>query len=111
MFSQPRLRLGGDPDSVDLAKRQMHLAGARDSGVRNLRDLTIAIAIAATAGVGLTAWVSAATIPGTTATSGNTGASAVTANQPTSSGDQGFAQGRPRNAQFGSGVAVSGGSR
>ena len=97
---------------MDLAKRQMHLAGARDSGVRNLRDLTIAIAIAATAGVGLTAWVSAATIPGTTGTpAGNTEASAGTADQPKTSGTLGFVQARPGNAQFGSGVAVSGGSR
>jgi hypothetical protein len=96
---------------VDLAKRQMHLAGARDSGVRNLRDLTIAIAITATAGVGLTAWVSAATIPGTTGTSGVTGAAARTAIQPTSSGEHRFAQARPGNAQLGSGVAVSGASR
>ena len=89
----------------------MHLAGARDGAVRNLRDLTIAIAIAATAGVGLTAWVSAATIPGKTTTPGVTGAAAGTSDQPISSADQGFAQARPGTAQFGSGVAVSGGSR
>ena len=92
-------------------KRQRHLAGARDNAVRNLRDLTIAIAITAAAGVGVTAWVSAATIPGTTGTSGATGAAAGNASQPTSSADQGFAQARPGNAAFGSGVAVSGGSR
>jgi hypothetical protein len=97
---------------VDLVKRQLHLAGARDTGVRNLRDLTIAIAITAAAGVGLTAWVSAATIPGTPGTSGVTGAAAgEAANQAGSAADQGFAQGRPGNAHFGSGVAVSGGSR
>jgi hypothetical protein len=96
---------------VDLAKRQLHLAGARDGAVRNLRDLTIAIAITATAGVGLTAWVSAATIPGATGTSGATGAAAGTANPPVPTGDRGFAQSRPGSAQFGSGVAVSGGSR
>ncbi len=97
---------------MDLAKRQTHLAGARDTAVRNLRDLTIAIAIAAAASVGLTAWVSAATIPGTTGTSGLSGSAAGdTASQPSSSADQGFAQARPGKAQFGSGVAVSGGSR
>jgi hypothetical protein len=94
---------------VDLAKQQAHLAGARDTAVRNLRDLTIAIAIAATAGVGLTAWVGAVTIPGTSTNPGVTGAAAGTA-QPISA-DEGLAQARPGNAQFGSAVAVSGGSR
>jgi hypothetical protein len=89
----------------------MHLAGARDSAVRNLRDLTIAIAIAATAGVGLTAWVSAATIPGITGSTSSGGTAAGTANQPISSADQGFAQAPATSAHFGNGVAVSGGSR
>jgi hypothetical protein len=89
----------------------MHLAGARDSAVQNLRDLTIAIAIAATAGVGLAAWVSAATIPGITRSSSSSGTAAGTANQPTSSADQSFAQAPAAGAHFGDGVAVSGGSR
>ncbi|HEV2035238.1 MAG TPA: hypothetical protein VGU71_13740 [Candidatus Dormibacteraeota bacterium] len=93
---------------MDLAHRQTNLASARDTAVRNLRDLTIAIAIAATAGVGLTAWVSAATIPGSTGSSGSSG---TAANQPISSADQSFAQAPPSNATFGAGVAVSGGSR
>ncbi len=96
---------------MDIGKRPTHLPAARDTAVRNLRDLTIAIAIAAAAGVGLTAWVSAATIPGTTGTSGVTGgAAADSAGQPSSFEDQGFSQAPPSHAQFGSGVAVSGGS-
>jgi hypothetical protein len=90
----------------------MHLAGARDGAVRNLRDLTIAIAITATAGVGVTAWVSAATIPGKTGAAGATAAATGTPNQPITSTDQRSGKrNRPGNAQFGSGVAVSGGSR
>lgn len=94
--------------SVDLRKQQIHLVGARDTAVRNLRDMTIAIAIAASAGVGVTAWVSAATIPGTTGSSGSSG---TAANQPISSADQSFAQAPSSSATFGAGVAVSGGSR
>lgn len=95
---------------MDLAQRQARLAGERDTAVRTLRDLTIAIAIAAAAAVGLTAWVSAATIPGTT-TSRVTGPAAAGSNdQPVSSSDQSFGQ-APVSSQFGSGVAVSGGSR
>ena len=86
----------------------MHLAGARDSAVRNLRDLTIAIAIAATASVGLTAWVAAATIPGTTGSSATSG---TASNQPVSADDQSFAHAPRSSAVFGAGVAVSGGSR
>jgi hypothetical protein len=98
---------------VDLANQQRQLAGARDNAVRNLRDLTIAVAVIAAGGVGLIAWVSAATIPGTTGTSGVTGGAADAAtNQPVTSADDGFfGQAQPRNVQFGSGVAVSGGSR
>jgi hypothetical protein len=95
---------------VDIAKRQRHLAGARDSAVQRLRDLTIAIAIAAAAGVGLVAWVSAATIPGSTATSGTAAGSATNPAQANSSTDQGFGQAPPGIAQPGSGITVSGGS-
>ena len=110
------LRLGGDSESVDLAKRQIRLAGERDNAVRNLRDLTIAIAVVATGGVALAAWVSAATIPGTTGTSSAASPSEIddsgnAATQPVYPADQGLAPTRPGNSQLGSGVAVSGGSR
>jgi hypothetical protein len=94
---------------MDVAKRQARLAGARDVAVRNLRDLTIAIAIIAAAGVGLAAWVSAATIPGNTSPAPSSGnASAGTANDSYTV-DPG--NGQAFSSQPGSGVAVSGGSR
>ena len=49
----------------------------RDVALRKLRDVTVAVALAAAARVGLIAWVSAATIPGSTATSGLTGNAAT----------------------------------
>jgi hypothetical protein len=94
---------------MDVAKRQTRLAGARDVAVRNLRDLTIAIAIIAAAGVGLAAWVSAATIPGgagTTGSSGNTSAGAAGDSFTTDPGN-----GQAAGFQPGSAVVVSGGSR
>lgn len=93
--------------------RQANMAGVRDVAVQKLRDLTLAVAIAAAAGVGVIAWVSAATIPGSTGTSGNAGTvvSGVD-NQPASPSNGGsFYQAPPGNGGFGSGVAVSGGSR
>jgi hypothetical protein len=83
----------------------------RDIAFQKLRDLTVAIAVAAAACVGLIAWVSASTIPGTTASSNTSG------NVPTGVGDEpsnngdGFVQAPPRRSGFGPGVAVSGGSR
>jgi hypothetical protein len=97
---------------MDIAKRQTRLAGARDAAVRNLRDLTIAIAIIAAAGVGLAAWVSAATIPGITGSAGSTGStgSATTGSAGDSfTVDQGAGQAAINSAA--SGVVVSGGSR
>jgi hypothetical protein len=83
----------------------------RDIAFQKLRDLTIAIAIAAAACVGLIAWVSAATIPGTTAVPDSTGNVATGVDdQPSNNGD-GFVHAPPRKAGFGPGVAVSGGSR
>jgi hypothetical protein len=96
---------------VDLVTQQTRLAGARDTAVRNLRDLTIAIAIAATAGVGLAAWVSAATIPGSTGTPASTGSPTTdTTALPIASTDESFGQ-APAISQVGSAVAVTGGSR
>jgi hypothetical protein len=92
--------------------RQSNMAGARDIAVQKLRDVTTAIVIAAAAGVGVIAWVSAATIPGSNQPS-SLGGNAATGidNQPAPATGGPFAQGRPSRAQFGPGVAVSGGSR
>ena len=95
---------------MDVAKRQTRLAGARDIAVRNLRDLTIAIAIIAAAGVGLAAWVSAATIPGQTGASSPSGTTTTGATTDPFTIDQGAGQ-APVITQPGSAVAVSGGSR
>ena len=94
---------------MDIAKRQTRLAGARDVAVRNLRDLTIAIAIIATAGVGLAAWVSAATIPGNTPL-GSSGNASTGAASDSNTVDPGNGQAAV-SSQPGSGVVVSGGSR
>jgi hypothetical protein len=97
---------------VDLVTQQTRLAGARDTAVRNLRDLTIAIAITASAGVGLAAWVSAATIPGSTGTpTSNPGSTSGTTAPAVASTDEGFGQPAPVSSQIGSAVAVTGGSR
>jgi hypothetical protein len=97
---------------MDTPVRQDHMAGARDVALQKLHDVTIAIAIAATAAVGLTAWVSAATIPGTPGTASLTGNAATVPNsQPVTSGDDGFTQAPPSTRQFGPAAAVTGGSR
>jgi hypothetical protein len=95
---------------MDIAKRQTRLAGARDVAVRNLRDLTIAIAIIAAAGVGLAAWVSAATIPGNTSPSGSSGNASTGAASDSFAGNPGNGQSAV-SIQPGSAVVVSGGSR
>jgi len=94
---------------MDVAKRQTRLAGARDIAVRNLRDLTIAIAIIAAAGVGLAAWVSAATIPGNTPP-GSSGNASTGAASDSFTADPGNGQAAV-GSQPGSAVVVSGGSR
>ena len=100
---------------VDLVTQQTRLAGARDTAVRNLRDLTIAIAIIAAAGVGLAAWVSAATIPGSTGNSrSNASSTSDTNSPPVAATDDGFGQQAPQapvTAPLGSAVGVTGGSR
>lgn len=84
---------------------------ARDLAVQKLRDLTIAVVIAAAAGVGVLAWISAATIPGSSGASGQAGA-AITGvdDRSTSRADDGFNQAPPRRSRGGTGMAVSGGS-
>ena len=95
---------------MDVARRQTRLAGARDVAVRNLRDLTIAIAIIAAAGVGLAAWVSAATIPGNTSPAGSSANASTGAAGDSYTVDPGNGQAAV-SSQPGSGVVVSGGSR
>ena len=88
------------------------MAAVRDLADQRLRDVTIAVAIAAAAGVGVIAWVSAATIPGWSDASGATdSATAAMDDRSISPGGDNFVQAPPGRAQFGSGVAVSGGSR
>ena len=94
---------------MDVAKRQTRLAGARDVAVRNLRDLTIVIAIIAAAGVGLAAWVSAATIPGNSP-SGSSGNATTGAASDSFTADPGNGEAAV-SSQPGSAVVVSGGSR
>jgi hypothetical protein len=96
---------------VDPLKPQDHGAGVRDLAVRKLRDVTIAVAIAGAAGVGAIAWVSAATIPGSSDTSPlpATVPTRVDDRGPFSNGD-GFTQGGPVRVKSGPGLAVSGGS-
>jgi hypothetical protein len=90
--------------------RQTHMAVARDNAVQKLRDLTIAVAVVAAAGVGVIAWLSAVTIPGSTSTGGLTvGTTTVDGGQPISI-DDGFTQAPPTRTRSGPGVAVSGGS-
>jgi hypothetical protein len=86
-------------------------AVARDLAVQKLRDLTIAVVIAAAAGVGVIAWVSAATIPGSSDASGQTGAATAGLDDRSISptGDR-FNQAPPRRSRGGIGMAVTGGS-
>ena len=95
---------------MDIAKRQTRLAGARDTAVRNLRDLTVAIAIIAAAGVGLASWVSAATIPGNSSPTGSSGSATTGSAGDSFTADPGSGQ-AAISSQPGSGVVVSGGSR
>ncbi|HEY1162700.1 MAG TPA: hypothetical protein VGF78_06515 [Candidatus Dormibacteraeota bacterium] len=91
-------------------RRQSEMALVRDTAVQKLRDLTIAVALAATAAVALIAWVSAATIPGTTDSSGLTGNAANAGGPTTSQNDDGFSPAPQGATGYGPGIAVSGGS-
>ena len=85
------------------------MAVARDNAMQRLRDLTIAVAVASAGAVGLFAWLSAVTIPG--GSGAPTAAATDNSGDPTYSSDQGLVPTDVRSAPFGSGVAVSGGSR
>jgi hypothetical protein len=92
-------------------RRQAEIALVRDTAVQKLRDLTIAVAVAAAAGVALIAWMSAATIPGTADASGQTVNTADDGSgQPPATSDDGFNQGQPGAISSGPGIAVTGGS-
>lgn len=97
-------------------RRQTEMAGVRDFGVQKLRDLTIAVVVAAASGVAVIAWVSAATIPGVATVSDNTGATFTGDDgQQSFTTGGGFGQApQPSTSgqgQGASGIAVSGGSR
>ena len=111
-FSENGLRSWAHDRRVESVTPLAQMAAVRDLADQRLRDVTIAVAIAAAAGVGVIAWVSAATIPGWSDASGATGnATAALDDQSISPADDGFVQAPPGRAQFGSGVAVSGGSK
>ena len=93
------------------------MAIVRDNAVQKLRDLTIAVALAAAAAVGIIAWLSAATIPGTAGASVQSGNPVNEDGQPFTGNDDGFNQdqpgtnqGQPITTRPGPGIVVSGGS-
>ena len=86
------------------------MAIVRDYAVQKLRDLTIAVALAAAAAVALLAWVSAATVPGIASSAGQTGNVVDGSGRPISGSDDGFNQGPPATSGYGPGIAVTGGS-
>jgi hypothetical protein len=86
------------------------MAIVRDIAVQKLRDLTIAVALAAAAAVALISWISAATIPGTAGSAGLTGNAVGGSGQPISGGDDSFNQGPTATSGYGPGVVVTGGS-
>jgi hypothetical protein len=99
---------------VDTVNSNTHMSVARDLGVQKLRDLTIAVVIAAAAGVGVIAWVSAETIPGFADSNGPTGSTATGLDDRSITtidgrGDR-FNQAPTGRSQRGLGMAVSGGS-
>jgi hypothetical protein len=88
------------------------MADVRDVAMQKLRDLTIAVAIAAGAGVALIAWVSAATIPGSTGTASAAGPATTSSDEQSAAPSGGdFSQAPPTTVQSGRPLAVSGGSR
>jgi hypothetical protein len=111
-ISQVWLRRAGDDRGVFTVRRQSEIALVRDTAVQKLRDLTIAVALAAAAAVGLIAWVSAATIPGSTAAAPSpTGSTAGIGSTVTTSGDdEGYNQNPPVTTRPGPGITVTGGS-
>ena len=101
--------------TMDLANQQAAKAVTRDDAMQRLRDLTLAVAIAALGALGVFAWLSAATIPGSVSSvdqqppSTDDSSSAGAPSDDSSSGQlpAAFA---PAPAPSGSGFVVSGGS-
>ncbi len=91
-------------------RRMAEMAVVRDTAIQKLRGLTIAVALASAAAVAFIAWVSAATIPGTTDASGQIGSALNSGGQPVTGNDDGFNQGLPGRSGYGPGIAVTGGS-
>ena len=83
----------------------------RDDAVQKLRDLTIAVAIAALGAVGLLAWISSATFPGQAGSTqpGGQVTSSGSANTSNASGDD-LQPASAAPAGSGSGLVVSGAS-
>ena len=87
------------------------MAMVRDNAVQKLRDLTMAVAVAAAAAVGIIAWVSAATIPGTAGASVQSGNPVNEGGQSFTGNDDGFNQGPVQGTTGnGPGIVVTGGS-
>ena len=97
---------------MDLATLQSAKAADRDDAMQRLRDLTIAVSIAALGAAGLFAWISAATIPGQAGTGQASGQSPSGASdfQTSSSGNDFETASGFGTAANGSGRVVSGGS-
>lgn len=97
---------------MDLANRQAAKAATRDDAMQRLRDLTFAVAIAACGALGVFAWLSANTIPG----SANASIQPATDDSQFANVQGGDDSNRqptvfaPAPSQGGSGVVVSGGS-
>ena len=102
--------LEGDDLRVATLSRQSDMALVRDTAVQKLRDLTIAIALTAAAAVALIAWVSAATIPGASDSTGLTGNATNAGGPTTTENDDGFGPAPQGAPGYGPGIAVSGGS-
>jgi hypothetical protein len=112
-ISESRLRHWVDDRRVDTVIPNTPAAAARDLGVQKLRDLTIAVIVAAAAAVGVIAWVSAQTIPGFADSTGPTGSTSTGLDDQSITSDRqrdGFNQGPTARSRRGTGMAVSGGS-
>jgi len=96
---------------VDLVTRQAVKAIERNGAVQRLRDLTIAVAIAALGAVGLLAWISAATLPGQSGSGQPAGQAPSTGTaDANATGDDLQQPPAIAPAGSGSGLTVSGGS-
>ena len=85
----------------------------RDGAMQRLRDLTLAAGIAAFGALGLFAWISAATIPGVSGSAQPASGDAQLTPTFFGGGDDSQQPSQRQSlapANFGSGVAVSGGS-